>query len=89
MESNPRKQQYFHSSTAPTDRMTEIRAIPYMPPACGSQESITKVFHKKDKNVLLREPKVVFLGHTAVSFFKSSFSVNYSYFRNMELMAQP
>lgn len=76
MESSPRKKQYFDSSTEPTDRMTEIRAIPHMPPAPGSQESITKVFHKKDKNVLLRKPKVVFLGHTAASFFKSSFSVN-------------
>lgn len=59
-----------------------------MPPAYGTQESIIKVLHKKDKNVLSREHKVIFLGHTVVSFFISSFSVNYSHFRNVELMAR-
>lgn len=75
--STPSKKQYFHASIAATDRKTEIRAILHMPPAHCSQESIIKVFHKKDKNVLPQEHKVIFLGHTAVSFFKPSFSVNY------------
>lgn len=54
-----------------------------MPLACTAciLGLIIKVSHKKDNNVFPQEHKVIFLGHTAASFFKWSFSVNCFHFK--------
>lgn len=59
---------------------------PHVPACTGLLVFIGKVCHKKDRHVLLQAHKVMFLGHAAVSFFKSSFPVSDCHFKTLELI---
>lgn len=73
------------SSQQLTGRRLEERSPPAACLHCAPG-FIVKVFYKTDMNVLPQEPRVLSLGHTAVSFIKSSFSVKYSHFKKLELI---